>query len=348
MPRKKVTSDEREEKRTKKRQKTASRSAKVQQAIDVQVIEKLRRDNRILSGSDESLQVEWISTGIPDLDDVLGGGLPRKRISIFFGEYSSAKTFLVQMIIKQAITQGLQAAYIDTERAYDPTWWAKVGIPLDKLMVSQPENGEAAIDVMLALARANVDVIAIDGLAALIPMEELDENAKAENRTFAAQSRLINRLMRVLTGVQTTSCLVATNQVRDSIGPIPGVKMPGGHAPKFFSSLIIRTRREGWIKEKEKSVGFNLRVQVKKNRVGESEKECSLPFYFRGEIDMIALLMDRALEAGIIEQKGPWFSLTFDDLELPVQQGRNKMIELLKDDAGLRSRVEQTLGGIDE
>lgn len=336
----------REDRRHKKRKDKATRKAIAERAFNDHIVAEMLKDGKIYKGNDPRFELEWISTGIPDLDNILGGGMPRRRISILVGEYSSSKTFLVQMLMKQAITQGLSVAYIDTERSYDPEWWAQVGIPLDKIYVSQPSHGEAAVDVVIALARANVDVISIDSLAALVPMEETKEEAKAEQKSVALQARLIGKLMRMLVSTDTNSALVMTNQVRETIGgPMPGISMPGGKAPKHFSSIILRLRREGWIDDrKDRHVGFNIRVQCQKNKVSRPFGECLLPFHFRGEIDLIALLVDRAVEAGLIEQKGPWFQLMVGDVEQPVQQGRNKMIELLKEREDVRSHLERALG----
>ena len=337
---------DREQGRKKKRQDTSERQARNQRAVDAAVLEKMMKDGKLTMGNDPKFVLEWISTGIPQLDKILGGGVPRGRITVFFGEYSAAKTFLVQMLAKQAIAQGLTVGYIDTERSYDPTWWEQVGIPLDKIMVSQPTHGEAAVDIMVALAKANVDVIAMDSMAALIPKEEADDDATAEKKQVASQARLIGKMMRMLVSVDTTSCMIMTNQVRDVIGgPVPGISMPGGRAPKHYSSIILRLRREDWIKDKGERVGFNLRAQAMKNKVGTPFGECLLPFRFRGVIDTIALLIDQALEAGLIEQNGPWFTLTMDYVDDPQALGRNKMIELLQDRDEVRERLEKALGG---
>jgi recombination protein RecA len=336
---------QREDARAKKRREKAEKATKTKRAVDAAVVSKLIKDGKLSLGNDPKFVLEWISTGIPQFDKILGGGMPRKRITILFGEYSSAKTFLVQMLMKSAIAQGLKVAYIDTERSYDPTWWAQVGIPLDKILVSQPTHGEAAVDVTVALAKANVDVVAIDSLAALIPKEEADDDATAEKKNVASQARLISKMMRMLVTVDTNSCLVMTNQVRDTIGgPAPGVQMPGGKALKHFSSIIVRLRREDWIKEKEVRVGFQLIAQAAKSKVAQPFGECRLPFRFRGVIDLISLLVDRGLEAGLIEQSGPWFNLVMDDVDEPQALGRNKMIELLQEDDKLRKRLEDALG----
>ena len=329
----------------KKQQRRANKTAAIERALQDAMLKKLVDDGKLARGNDPRFVLEWLSTGIPDLDAVLGGGIPRKRVSILVGAYSSAKSFIIQMVMKQALAQGLQVAYIDTERSYEPTWWAQVGIPLDKVYVAQPSHGEAAADLMVALARANVDVVAMDSMAALIPMEEADLEARADQKQYALQARLVGKLLRMLATVNTNSALIFSNQERELIGgPVPGLTMPGGKAPLHYSSIIMRLRREGWIKEKERNVGFYLRVVCNKNKVARPFGECKLPFRFRGEIDLLALLVDRAVEAGIIKQSGPWFSLAVAGQEQSCQ-GRNAVIELLRDNAELRGFVEKAIGG---
>src|SRR3990167_7097153 len=192
-------------------------------------LETMLSNGQLMRGDDERLAIRRIPTGLPDLDAIIGGGIPRHRISIFTGPYSSGKSFIVQIFMKHALERGLQVAYIDTEQTYDPVWWAQVGLPLDKLLVSQPTIGEDAINVAIGLVKANVDVVAIDSLAALVPQEG------AEKKFIALQARLISNLMRMLLSTKHNSAIVCTNQLRDAIGgPTPFDVMPGGAAQGFF------------------------------------------------------------------------------------------------------------------
>lgn len=320
-----------------------SRKEKVGEAI----IKDLLDQNLLYKGDNKRFIVNWISSGIPDLDAAMGGGFPRGRFAIITGPYSSLKTFLVQMLMKSALEAGMQVAYIDTERTYEPQWWAKVGIPLDKVYVAQPKHGEAAADLLLALAKADIDVICIDSLAALIPMEEADSDSSMLQKQMALQARLISKMIRMLLAIDHRSAVIFTNQLRDTIGgPAPVDTMPGGRAQQFFASLILRTIRDQWIEEEGRKVGFHLKVIVRKNKVGEPYKECMLPFRFRGEIDMTALLLDRAINNGLVKQTGPWFTLSIAEEE-HTKQGRSKMIELLTEREDLRGHLERALGGGD-
>ncbi len=304
-------------------------------------IEKLLKDGDLMLGTDPSLVVQRISSGIPDLDAILNGGFPRKRITIVAGEFSTGKSLLVQLAFKEAIKNDLQVAYIDAEQSYDPEWWNQLGLPMDKVLVSQPATGEKAVDLAVGLASAGVDIIAIDSLAALVPMEEAE--AAAEKKFIALQARLINKLMKQLLTTKHNSVILCTNQLREQIGYGPVDPMPGGRGQNFFTSLLLRTKREGWIEENKKRVGFNIRIVCRKNKVGKPFGECVLPFMFRGEIDMLSLLLDRAIEAGVITMKGPWFGGKVGTVEFK-ELGRNSMIDWLREHPKTMENLETVVG----
>src|SRR3990167_2385 len=307
-----------------------------------EVIEKLLNNGQLMRGDDERLVIHRIPTGLPDLDRILNGGIPRHRITIFVGQYSSGMSFLVQMFLKHCLEQGLQVAYIDTEQTYDPEWWAQIGLPLDKVLVSQPTIGEDGVDIAVALARAGVDVIAIDSLAALVPHEEFEtteqspegkEGSGSRKKFIGLQARLVSKLMRLLLAVKHNSAIVCVNQLRDAIGgPTPFEVMPGGMAQGFLMSLLVRTQRTGWIEENGKRVGFNIRMVCRKSKVGTPFGECELPFLFRGEFDVLSLLIDRGIESGLIEQKGPYYVFKFGGNSGESILGRNTVITKLTED----------------
>lgn len=302
------------------------------------LVKALLDSGQLKYGNDPSYVVQRIPTGIPDLDSILKGGIPRKRISILTGEHSAGKSFIVQILMKAALEQGLSVAYIDTERTYDPDWWREVGLDSEKILLSQPFTGEEACDIILALAQSGVDVIALDSLAAMVPTEEAAEGAS--QKFIGLQARLINKFMRMLLATPHNSAIVCTNQLRDLIGPGPIDSMPGGWGQLFWSSLILRMKREGWIDEDGRHIGFNMRIICRKNKVGTPFGECTLPFLFRGHFDFLSLLMDRAIEAGIIRQAGPYYYLP--DQEKAVL-GRAPILEALADEA-FRKRIETILG----
>ena len=303
----------------------------------VSTVEELLAAGQLYKGSDERFVIHRIPFGVPELDEIVSGGLPRNRITIMTGEYSSGKSFLIQLIMKQVLEEDLQVAYIDTERTFDPAWWKQVGLDIDKVWVAQPSDGEEAIDVAVKLAAEGFDVVAIDSLAGLISKEVMEESA-AKN-FIATQAKLVTRLMQKLIATDHKAAIVCTNQLRSSIGPGPIDLMPGGWAQKYFGHLLLRIFRESWIEENKEKVGFNMKVIVRKSKVGRGHRECILPFRFRGEIDVLSMLLDRALEAGLAEQVGPWYSILGGERNL----GRNKALEMLGDKK-LRKRLETALG----
>jgi len=293
----------------------------------------------LMRGDDESLVIQRIPFGLPDLDEVVGGGIPRKRITILTGEYSAGKSFLVQLLIKSAMDKGLQAAYLDTERSYDPIWWHTVGLDTNKLLISQPATGEDATDVAVALAEAGLDVIAIDSLAGMVPREMAEESA--DKKFIASQPRLMNRFFQKILACKNNAAIVCTNQLRSHLGPGPMDTMPGGWGQLFYTHLMLRMFRESWIEEQGKRVGFNMKIICRKSKVGTPFREVILPFRFRGEIDSLSLLLDRALEAGLIRQTSAWYQLPGSDEKV---MGRNTVLSLLVGDAALCRNLEIALG----
>jgi len=320
------------------RRKSAAPAAQPKKAFPPE-LEEFRKDGRMIMGTDPSLVVQRIPTGIAVLDGILNGGIPRRRMTILTGTYSAGKTFCLQLIMRRAVDQGLSVVYVDTEQTFDPEWWKQVGLPLDKIHVSQPTTGEDAAEVMVGASRAGVDIVALDSLAALYPKKMVEEE-DFEKNFMGYRARLINRLVETLISVKSQSAIVCTNQVRDNFSSMPGLPdMPGGRGLKHYTSLILRLSREGWIEDRGKRVGFNIRVVCAKSKVGTPFGECLLPFRFRGDIDMSSLLLDRALEHGLATQKGPWFYLTIAGEEHRVQ-GRNSIVDLLRERKDLADALE--------
>lgn len=308
------------------------------------ILAELQKQGALMKGNDKRLILQRIPTGVPELDAILNGGIPRGRISIFTGEYSSGKSFLVQLLMQEALSKKLSVAYIDTEKTYDPVWWEQVGLNTKEVYVSQPNTGEEATKIVLSMVHAGIDVVAIDSLAAMVPMAEAKDS---ETKFMGEQARLINRLCRSLLSINHQSVIACTNQLRATIGgPSPVETMPGGKGQGFFASLILRMRRDGWLEESGERVGFNLRIICRKSKVGKPFGECTLPFRFRGEIDRLAMLVDQGLEAGLVEQNGPWYTLKMQGAE-DAALGKNALITRLREEEGLRDRLATALGGKD-
>ena len=302
-------------------------------------LDSLIEEGLLVKGSDESFVIQWIPFGLPELDGVTGGGVPRKRITILTGNYSDGKSFLLQILLKKALEDGLQVAYLDTEQSYDPVWWKKVGIDTENLWVSQPPSGEKGIDITYALAMSGFDIIAVDSLAGLIPTEEIEKGA--DQQFIGIHARLVNRFMRKMLSGGHNAAIVCTNQLRDAMGPFEDA-LPGGRGQRFWAGLLMRIQREGWIYDGDDRIGFNMRVVCRKSKVGTPFKECLL-FSFRGEIDVLSLLLDRAIEAGLVKQTGPWYNI----MEGERLQGRNNVLEALSASSELAARLEAAMGDYD-
>lgn len=324
---------------------------KFEDAIKNPEIAEMIRKGQFMLGNDKFLIVEKIQFGLPALDNILGGGLPRRRVSILYGSYSAGKSVLAQIFMKKALEDGLSVAYVDTEQTFEPIWWAQVGLPIEKIIVMQPSTGEEAVDGMMALAKGGVDVIVLDSIAAMVPSQEAE--SKAEDKFIGSQPRLVASLMRKLLSARHNSVILCTNQISTTIGgPGPFDPMPGGDKQRFAASLLIRLQREGWITESpssQKKVGFNIRVICRKNKVATPFGEVLLPFRFRGEIDLLSMVIDRALEHGIVTMKGPWYYVDLPEFKdakdgkIKPVAGRNGMIELLQKEPKLAARLEKAM-----
>lgn len=258
-------------------------------------------------GNDPTLDIEVVPIGIPALDEILGGGFPRRRNTLIVGDYSSGKTFLAQQVIRQVQKAGGLAAYIDVERSYDREWFRASGINVDELLVPQPEYGERAIDIAIALLEASVDCIVLDSIGALVPMAE--EEASAEQQTIGLHPRLVTKAYKKITVANKNSIFIAINQRTKAIGPYPVDVFPGGKKQSDLSHIILKVNREQWITEgdKKKKVGFDIHIEAIKNKLTRPWGECTLPFYFSGEIDETVTNIDLGLLKGIITVAGPYY-----------------------------------------
>jgi len=259
-------------------------------------------------GDDKDLVIVRKSTGIPNLDKIIGGGLPVAKTILFIGPYSAGKTLLSQKIVAEAQRRGESAAYIDVERAYDPYWWKVTGVDIGKLVVSQPSCGEAALDACIQAVESEFDFVILDSAAALVPTAELDQSV--ENQSVGSLARLLNRGLRKITQINTKTTFIMLNQIRMTIGQGPYVPeaLPGGKAQQHFASIILRVSRGAFIKDGANKVGFTIHFRVEKNKVGTAHGETSLPFYLSGYMDIPQVIVDLALELGVVTQAGPYFS----------------------------------------
>ncbi len=292
--------------------------------------------------------VDAIPTGSISLDLALGiGGVPRGRVVEIFGPESSGKTTLALQVIAQAQKLGGMAAFVDAEHALDATYAKKLGVDLENLLVSQPDNGEQALEIVEVLVRSGgVDVVVVDSVAALVPRAEIEgEMGEAQ---MGLQARLMSQALRKLTGVVSKSktCLVFINQLREKIGVMFGnpETTTGGRALKFYASVRIDIRRIASIKDGDAIIGGRTRVKVVKNKVAPPFREAEFDILYGEGISREGDLLDLAVDRKIVDKSGTWFAYNGERLG----QGRENVKQFLRDNPevaqAIEDRVRKELG----
>ena len=294
-------------------------------------------------GSSRRLAVKVISTGILPIDIASGvGGVPKGRVVEIFGPESGGKTTLALHIIAQAQKAGGLAAFLDAEHGLDPVYAKALGVDVDNLVVSQPDNGEQALEVTETLIKSEqFAVIVIDSVAALVPKAELA--GEMGDPQMGLQARLMSQALRKLVAVtaKTDTCLIFINQVRDKIGVFYGnpETTTGGRALKFYASMRITVRASTRIKEGDKEVGYTAKVKFVKNKVATPHREAEVEAIYGKGFPFIPNLVDGALTLGVLAKSGAWFTFNGDS----VGQGRNGLITILNDDAVLLDQLQQAV-----
>jgi protein RecA len=284
--------------------------------------------------------MEAISTGAISIDYALGiGGLPRGRVVEIFGPESSGKTTLALQVIAEAQKTGGMAAFVDAEHALDAQYAQKLGVDLENLLVSQPDHGEQALEIVEVLVRSNsVDVVVVDSVAALVPKAEIEgEMGEAQ---MGLQARLMSQALRKLTGVVSKSktTLIFINQLREKIGVMFGnpETTTGGRALKFYASVRIDIRRIASIKDGDQVIGGRTRVKVVKNKVAPPFREAEFDVMYGEGISREGDLLDLAVEKRIVEKTGAWFAFSGERLG----QGRENAKQFLKENPSVRQAIE--------
>jgi recombination protein RecA len=285
--------------------------------------------------------VESISTGAISIDYALGiGGLPRGRVVEIFGPESSGKTTLALQVIAEAQKGGGLAAFVDAEHALDAEYARKLGVQIDDLLVSQPDNGEQALEIVELLIRSgSVDVVVVDSVAALVPRAEIEgEMGEAQ---MGLQARLMSQALRKLTGAisKSKTVLIFINQLREKIGVMFGnpETTTGGRALKFYSSVRIDIRRIGAIKDGDVVVGGRTRVKVVKNKMAPPFREAEFDIVYGEGVSREGDLLDLAVEKKIVEKSGAWFAYGGERLG----QGRENVKAFLKEHPEMRDAIDE-------
>jgi recombination protein RecA len=296
-----------------------------------------------LGSRDVLVPVSVIPSGSISLDAALGiGGFPRGRVVEVYGPESGGKTTLTLHVIAEAQKMGGQAAFIDAEHALDPNYARKLGVDIDNLLVSQPDNGEQALEIAETLIRSGaVDVVVVDSVAALVPRAELE--GEMGEPQMGLQARLMSQALRKLTAFVSKSktCLIFINQIREKIGVLFGnpETTTGGRALKFYASIRVDIRRIQSIKEGDRVVGSRTRAKVVKNKVAAPFREAEFDILYGEGISREGDLLDLGVTRGLLEKSGTWISFKSERLG----QGRENARVFLKENPDVREKIEHEL-----
>ena len=291
-------------------------------------------------GDQPQWDVSTIPSGSIALDHALGiGGYPKGRVVEIYGPESSGKTTLAIHAIAQAQKNGGIAAIIDAEHAFDRTYAKKLGVDTDTLLISQPDNGEQALEVADSLIRSGaIDIIVIDSVAALTPKAEIE--GEMGDSKMGLQARLMSQALRKLTGniSKTNTCCIFINQLRDKIGVMFGnpETTTGGNALKFYSTIRLDVRRTTQIKDGEEAMGNKTRVKIVKNKMAPPFRKAEFDILFGEGISKVGEIIDLGVEFGIVKKSGSWFSYG----ETKLGQGRDAVKNLLTDNPELMDEIE--------
>ena len=321
---------------------TIKEKLKVVQAA-VSAIEKQFGKGAIMSLGGEAEDIAVIPTGSVGLDLALGvGGLPRGRVVEIYGPESSGKTTLTLHAIAQAQKAGGVCAFIDAEHALDVTYARKLGVRVEDLLVSQPDNGEQALEIADKLVGTGaIDLIVVDSVAALVPKAEIE--GEMGDSHMGLQARLMSQALRKLTAAtcRNNTCVVFINQLRQKIGVVYGnpETTTGGNALKFYASVRLDIRKTGVIKNGEQVVGNKTRVKVVKNKVAPPFRECEFEITYGTGISALGEIVDLASEAGLIEKSGAYYAWNGER----IAQGRDKACQYLGEHPALADELREKL-----
>ncbi len=292
-------------------------------------------------GSHEHREIDVVPSGSISLDVALGiGGYPKGRIVEIYGPESSGKTTFALHAIAEIQKQGGRAAFIDAEHSLDPQYAARLGVNIDELLLSQPDNGEQALEICEALVRSGaIGIVVIDSVAALVPQAEIE--GEMGDSHVGLQARLMSQALRKLSGIinKTNTVAIFINQLREKVGVMFGNPevTPGGRALKFYSSIRLEIRRSEQIKLGTDIIGNKTNIKVVKNKMAPPFKSCTVDIMYGEGISANGELVDLAADAGIIDKSGAWYSYNGNK----IGQGRENVKDLFKKDEKLRMEVSK-------
>lgn len=313
----------------------------VEMAVD-QIEKQFGKGAIMKLGEGNRAKVQTSPTGSLSLDIALGGGVPKGRIIEIYGPESSGKTTLAYHVIAEAQKLGGIAAFIDAEHALDPDYAANIGVNVEKLLISQPDTGEQALEIAETLVRSNaVDVLVVDSVAALVPRAEIE--GEMGDSHMGLQARLMSQALRKLTGAisKSNTTVIFINQIRMKIGVMFGnpETTAGGQALKFYSSVRMDIRRISQIKDGENVIGNNVRVKVVKNKVAPPFKTAEFDIMYNEGISREGDILDLAVKQGLVGKSGAWYE--YNDSK--IGQGKEAAKQYLKDNPKVSKELEEKI-----
>jgi recombination protein RecA len=320
--------------------KTEDFTQSTKQAVE-QIRSRFGEGSIMRLGEAKAMEVDVVSTGCLSLDIALGvGGIPKGRIVEIYGPEASGKTTLAQHIVAEAQKKGGTAAFVDAEHALDPDYARKIGVDVDKLLISQPDTGEQALEIVETLVRSGgIDVIVVDSVAALVPKAEIE--GEMGDRHMGLQARLMSQALRKLAGIvhKSNTTVIFINQIRMKIGVFFGnpETTTGGNALKFYSSVRIEVRRSAQIKQGEKIIGNQVKAKVVKNKVAAPFKSTVFEIMYNEGISAAGDMIDTGLTFGVISKAGNSYS--YGDIKLGV--GRENVKQFLREDKKLLAELRK-------
>lgn len=283
-------------------------------------------------GNSPDAVLEKIPSGIDVFDAMIGGGLIRGRLHLFAGGFGSGKTYISQKVIESAQKLGGKCVYIDAEKRFDPAWFKLTGVDVENLILARPNYGEEALDMVIFYLKQKVDVVIIDSLAALVPMQE--EADSMEQQSIGIQARMLNKAFRKITPINDRTALIAINQQRQTIGNVytRGVQktMPGGEGQYYYASLIVDVRRGEYKKDKnDERVGHEINCVVSKCNFYPPFGKCIIPLVYKtGQVDTMGIIINLAIDYDIIKKKAGWYYIEGEE---KPEQGIENVIQFYKE-----------------
>ena len=323
----------------KKSEDTVGRTKALSLAVD-QIEKQFGKGSIMHLEGDNKIDVEMIPTGSVSLDLALGGGIPKGRIIEVYGPESSGKTTLTLHAVAEVQKTGGMAAFVDAEHALDPAYSKRLGVDVEKLLVSQPDSGEQALEIVETLVRSNaVDLVVVDSVAALVPQAEIEGDMGDSH--MGLQARLMSQALRKLTSIISRSkcTVIFINQLRMKIGVMFGnpETTTGGNALKFYASVRLDIRRTSQIKTGEEIIGNRVRVKVVKNKVAPPFRQAEFDIMYNQGISNEGDILDLATQKGIVEKAGAWFAYGGEN----IAQGREAAKQYLKDNPKVLKEIDK-------